>query len=251
MKIKYIIFLYFASSCNLDASRNQEEFTGSGGLTIIVNNGSESNGTQHAYQNADHLSSQSTGVRTSAINGTEPNLSKKLYDFYEHQLKNAQDMSNGITGWIGNNKLATTGIGLLCGYSYIFYQIYRANLIINNPNSWSNWHNGRTLEDLFATPQSSLESDLLFAIQTRYVHPANPTDFIYSLVQSSNSLNFEMSILQNQISRYKWLETCCCMPLFFINTQEFAILQERHRKLSFIKHLFASWCAAYKIERNS
>ena len=251
MKIKYIISLWIVSSYSLHASHNPNEPIRADGITIIVNNSSESSGTQQAYQKADLFSSQNTGVSTMATNGTEPNLSKKIYDFYEQQLKNAQGMSNGIAGWIQNNKLQSASIGLLCCYSSIFYQIYRSNLSINDPNSWSNWHNGSSLEDLLATPQARLESDLLFAIQTRYVHPENPTDFIYSLVQSSNSLSHEMSILQDQISRYKWLETCYCMPLFFTNTQELSILQEKHRKLSFIKHLFASWCAAYKIDKNS
>ncbi len=150
-----------------------------------------------------------------------------------------------------NNSLKTTGVGLLFLYGCINYQIYQSNLIINNPQSWSNWHHGRSLEDLFATPQSALETDLLFAIQTKYVHPINPTDFIYSLMQSSIGLNKEMQIIQDQIWIYTWLQTCYCMPAFFTNPEELAVLQEKHRKLAFIKHLFASWCATYKIERNS
>jgi hypothetical protein len=131
------------------------------------------------------------------------------------------------------------------------YKIHRTNLIFNDVNSWSNWQSGRSLDDLFAMSHQKLESDLLFEIQTRYVHPCNPTDFIYSIVQSSTSLNTELEILHEQISRYKWLETFQCMPLFFIHKNELEALQEKHRKLSFMKHIFASWCANYKINKNS
>ena len=129
--------------------------------------------------------------------------------------------------------------------------IHKNYTIINDPSSWSNWHYGQSLQDLFATPQSVLESDLLFAIQTKYVHPINPTDFIYSIVQSSLSLKEEIKIVEQQIWYYQWLAKCQILPLFFLTTQELEDLKEQHRKLLFMQHIFASWCAHYKIDKNN
>ena len=169
----------------------------------------------------------------------DPDFKKKLYDFYQEQSKKLQEASINITTWAQANKLKTMGIVLLLSYSCIAYQIYRANLIINATQSWSNWHNGRNLEDLFATPQNKLEADLLFAIQTRYVHPVNPTDFIYSIVQSSNSLQEEINILEEQIMRYTWIKKAQCMPLFFIDEQELESLQDKKKKLAFLKYILS------------
>ena len=221
-------------------------------ITLNTANQAQVNQQSNFKQEANNISTQNTDVTTKYTrHDTEPNFKQNLYDMYEEQRKKAQETSTDIIAWIQDNRLATVGLGVLISYSYIMYKIHRTNLIFSDVNSWSNWHSGRSLDDLFAMSHHKLESDLLFEIQTRYVHPGNPTDFIYSIVQSSVSLNSEIDTLQEQISRYKWLATFQCMPLFFINTKELEALQEKHRKLSFMKHIFASWCANYKINKNN
>lgn len=252
MKIKYISFLLIINPYIFKASQNQDStlnYPGLPSINISIHNGSETIATQQNKQQADHFSTQNTGVSTKLI--PEPNFKKQLYEYYEQQSKIFNETSTDVVTWVKNNKFKTVGIGLLIFYSYISYQIYQADLIINDHNSWSNWHNSKSIEDLFETPHHKLESDLLFTIQTKYVHSINPTDFIYSLVQSSISLNAEIKIVQDQISRYAWIKTCQCMPLFFIETDDLKALEEKNRKLAFIKHLFSSWCATYKIDKNS
>jgi len=142
-------------------------------------------------------------------------------------------------------------MSLLAGYGCIAYKIYTANQLINNPSSWSNWKKEKTLEDLFTIPQSKLEADLLYEFQSRYIDSDNPTDFIFSIVQSSVSLQNEIDVVKRQIIRYQWIAACKGYRLLFLNPDSLQILQEKHRKLTFIKHIFASWCANYKIEKNS
>lgn len=259
MKIKTIIFALIMYVSLTHTQQNIPTETtaypaGTSVFNIHINTANKAGLTQHNQmdQEANHTSTQKTAVTTNVITeDSGSDYKQKLYDFYEEQSKKFHDASTGAITWIKNNKLKTTGTIMLLCYSIIAYKIYRSNAIINDPNSWSNWHNSRSLDDLFAIPQATLEANLLFAIQTRYVHPVNPTDFIYSIVQASNSLQEEMKEIREQISRYKWIESCHCMPLFFIDEQELTSLQEKHRKLSFLKHIFASWCANYKIDKNS
>jgi hypothetical protein len=218
-------------------------------ITLNTANRADLNQINDCNQQANHTAIQKTDVATDV--GNNPCLQQQLYDFLHQQSVKAQGASLEIFNWMQHNKIKTTGIGVLLVYSCIALQLYRANMIINDPNSWSSWHHGRSLQDLFATEQSALESDLLFAIQTRYVHPTNPTDFIYSIVESSVSLKHEIQVVQNQIWRYEWLAKCQCLPLFFIDMSELETLKERHRKLLFMQHLFASWCARYKIDKNN
>jgi hypothetical protein len=255
MNIKMLIFSLMIYSSIVYSQQNiPSQPAGNTVVHVHVNTANKAGVTQQNQleQQADHFSTQSTDVKTNLTSEkNDPSLQQQLYDFYQDQSKKIKETSIDTIRWIKDNKLKTASIAILSCYSYIAYQIYQANGIINDLNSWSNWHNSRSLNDLFATPQATLESDLLFAIQTRYVHPVNPTDFIYSIVQASNSLQKEMLILQEQIARYKWLQKSRCMALFFIDEQEIASLQEKHRKLSFLKHIFSSWCANYKIDKNS
>lgn len=247
MKSHSIFFIFIISTYTICTQSNEKKHMPSS-VTISINSANQAHLNQQNdfNQQANHLAMQKTQITTQQ----EPNFGQKLYDFYKQQLQKSQQVSTSTITWINNNKIKTISAGLLITYSYIFYQIYQANLIINSPDSWSNWHNNRSLEDLFAIPQNKLESDLLFSIQTRYVHPVNPTDFIYSIVQSSISFNKEMQVLEDQILRYQRLKQCQSLPFFFIDAQELALLQDKHKKLSFIKHIFTSWCATYKIDKN-
>ncbi len=228
--------------------------TGPTTVTINLNTANSASLSQQNQvdQHANHNSTQQTHVKTDAImSDSDPDFKKKMYDFYQKQSVNFHETSGNIATWINNHKLKTACMTLLLCYSTIIYKIYESNEIINNPNSWSNWHNSKSLEDLFETSQSQLESDLLLAIQTRYVHPVNPTDFIYSIVQASNSLQEEIKVLEEQISRYAWIKKAGCMSLFFIDDQKLETLQSKNKKLLFIKYILSSWCANYKIDKNS
>ena len=255
MNIKTILVFFMIYSLTLHSQQNIPiPNNGSTTVTINLNTANTAGLTQQNQldQHANHHSTQKTNVTTDTNTELiDPDFKKKLYDFYQEQSKNLQQASGNVSTWIKDHKLKTLGITLLLGYSCIAYQIYRSSAIIDNSQSWSNWHNGRSLEDLFTTPQNKLEADLLFAIQTRYVHPVNPTDFIYSIVQSSNSLQEEIKVLEEQIARYRWIKKASCMPLFFIDEQELESLQDKHKKLLFLKYILSSWCANYKIDKNS
>ncbi len=255
MNIKTILVLLMIYSLSLSCQQNIPiPNTGATNVIINLNTANTAGLTQQNQldQHANHSSAQKTEVKTDTkMELIDPEFKKKMYDFYQEQSRRLQEASADIITWAKMNKLKTMGITLLLGYSCIAYQIYRSNAIINDPQSWSNWHNSRCLEDLFTTPQNKLEADLLFAIQTRYVHPVNPTDFIYSIVQSSNSLQEEIKVIEEQITRYKRIQSMQCMPLFFIDEQELESLQEKNRKLAFLKYILSSWCANYKIDKNS
>jgi hypothetical protein len=255
MNLKTILVLLMIYSLTLSCQQNiPVPNTGATHVVINLNTANTAGLTQQNQldQHANHTSTQRSQVKTDTnMELIDPDFKKKIYDFYQEQSKMLQESYADITTWTQMNKLKSLGIMLLLGYSCITYQIYRSNLIINDSSSWSNWHNGRTVEDLFTTPQNKLEADLLFAIQTRYVHPINPTDFIYSIVQSSNSLQEEMKVLEEQITRYKRIKSLECMPLFFITDEDLDSLQEKNRKLAFLKYILSSWCANYKIDKNS
>lgn len=202
-------------------------------------------------QKAQHSSTQKTDAPTQAISLLSQDVPQQLYDFCDKQRQKAQTESMHFVSWIFNNKIKTAATIILTSYAVIQYQIYQASLIINSPQAWSNWQNNKSLTDLFAIDHSTLESDLLRAIQARYVHPSNPTDFIYSIVQASNCLHHEIKIVEEQLNRYAWIKACKTTDLFLISLKDIEAVAEKHKKLLFLKHIFSSWCANYKIDKNS
>lgn len=190
----------------------------------------------------------STDVRASATN---VNKNQTWNDFYEQQKKNGLESANDFISWINNHKPVTACVAIASCYSCIVYQIYTANLIIFDPLAWSCWKSEKSFEELLAMPRAALESDLLHTFQNRYIHPTNPTDFIYSLVQSSISLEKEIQTINQQIRRYEWIVKCYSSRFFFINAKSIEVLREKKERLLFIKHIFASWCADYKMEKNN
>lgn len=249
MKLYATLFIFIIHSSSLyaydHAAQTDEKKQTVVNVHVHTANQASLNQSNSSHQNAHHTSIPQTSVTT--ISKNEPSLQDQLHDYYQE----IQDSSASFVTMIQHNKIKAVAMGCACLYSSIAYQIYRTNSSLNDQNSWSNWRHNMSIEDLFASSQSSLEADLLFAIQTRYVHPTNPTDFIYSIVQASNRLQEEMIRLEEQITRYQWLEKCRCMTIFFLEPQGLLQLQEKHKKLAFIKHIFASWCANYKIEKNS
>ena len=178
------------------------------------------------------------------------NFQQLFSDFYTNQEKYCKEIGGDLYLWADDHAIELLCSALLASYSYIAYQMYAANQIIFDQLAWSNWQGDKKLEELFAIPQATLESELLFAFQHSYIDQQHPTDFMYSLVQSSISLNYEIAIVKLQIDRYQWIAACQCSRFFFINADSIAILQDKYKKLLFMKYIFASWCAHYKIEQH-
>ncbi|MGZ6250578.1 MAG: hypothetical protein ACXWL2_00965 [Candidatus Chromulinivorax sp.] len=194
---------------------------------------------------ANHKNDIQTQVHTNQIN-----WQKQLNDIFQERLNLIKKNSEQASDWVQSHKIISVSLFCSTIYGYLFYQIYTANQIINDPNAWCNWNYKRTIDDLFVIPQKQLESEILFAVQNRYVDKENPINFIYSIVQVLQAIQEETLVLQNQINRYDLILKCYCNNIFFITQQDLIDLQEKQRKLSFIKHILTSWCASYKIDKN-
>jgi hypothetical protein len=182
------VYALLGSNLNLGSSSSQ---------TFNINNDSKFNA--EVVQKA---------VVTSDVNQSQ-SIATLQDNYFEKNKKYLERTAEDFLSWIKNNTLQISCAALLAYYSYLLYQIYVAHQIIFNPSSWSNWQGDRSLEELFAVPQSKLEAELLYVFQNRHIDLHNPTDFIYSLVQSSLSLEREIYIVHQQITRYESIAACC------------------------------------------
>lgn len=235
----------FIMLTNKAMSENKEPFV------INVNVNTANTAALDQKNSTEHISAPNNTTSTNVTLHDHQHVYQPLYDWCNQQSTVCKKNTTGALHWVLSNKIKSTVFTITTLYAYCLYQIYYANNMINKHASWSHWHHAKSLEELFACPQQQLEDDLLFEIQTKYVHPHNPTDFIYPLVEASNALQAEIQIIQDQISRYEVITQCRALPLFLIKKDDLAVLQEKYKKILFIKHIFASWCAHYKIDKNS
>lgn len=212
----------------------------------------------HISLTQNQASDQATTQKNEQFQETSSNLIQtnqhsqiNIQQTLSNQLDACKGIIASIITYVGNNKIKCSCAGLATLYSYIAYQIYSRDQIMNAPTSWANWHNGCTFEEFMSFPASSSGSDLLQEVQTRYADPDNPTNFIYSLVEFTKTLQGDIKNAEELVTIYSWLDKAQCAHLFFIDSSVIAAAQAKLHKLLFIKHIFATWYASYKIEKNS
>jgi len=252
-------FFYFLLACGFIYVQN---VIADNQPSLVIPPGSPVYVTNNYFQNKQSQSQESdlksdltqqglTQNQASNSNSLAVNTPQTWNYIYEQVHKNYSDNKDILLQLLDEYKITLSCSVILAAYTYILYQIHCSHIIIHDSRAWSNWNHGKTLEQLFAISQHQLETELLFAFQHRYIHPTNPTDFMYSLVQSSISLQQEIDLVQQQIQWYQWIIACRCSRVFFIDDAALVVLQDKQRKLAFMKHIFSSWCANYKIEKNS
>ena len=249
MKQRYIlVILYCIFAVDFYANQNQS----SGGESInsplpyVVEIYNE---PIFKIRNANDCHQKSHSESNPIIN-VNSDMSKMLSDALHDQGTACKGFVVDCFTWVNNNKIQSACITLLAIYSFVACQTYRLNRIIHDESSWMNWKSCKSIDDFLAISQKELERELVHAIQARYVHPVNPTDFIYSMVQFSTAIENEIEVMEQQIMLYQLIETSCTSKIFFIDATDLAKLQDKFRKLNFIKHIFISWCADYKIEQS-
>jgi len=231
MKLYYTYLVYILSAAFLQANPQ-----------TVVNNNITLNTNQNSENNnkLDNKSLQTNEQMQAAL--------QKTFNDAQEMYKNA---TTSIIDYIKNNKIKCSCITLASFYAYISYQIYTKQQVVDNPSAWSNWYNNYSIEELFAIPGEKLGGELLHEIQSRYADPENPTNFIYSLVQFSKILQAEIDALEDQKTIYTWIQRMHCNQIFFIDNNAITEIQTKIHKVLFLKHIFTTWYATYKIERNS
>ena len=205
---------------------------------------------QKSTQNSEQL--QDITSNMSQFNQqNQSSMQESLQNILNNQIESCKDFATNIVAYMYKNKIKCACVGLTTIYAYISYLIYSKHQVIAAPLSWCNWHNGCTFEEFLTIPADKTGAELLHEIQSRYADPEDPTNFIYSLVQFTKALQNEIEKLEELMTIYTWLEKTKCSHLFFVDTITISTTQAKLHKLLFIKHVFATWYATYKIEKNN
>jgi uncharacterized protein YlbG (UPF0298 family) len=144
--------------------------------------------------------------------------------------------------------LGTTAV--LGGYIYTCAYIVKANKYLEKADNWINWRSDIPFDILITTPQNELAKELILEIQRRYSNAQNPTDFISPLILFIQTIDAEMDTIKNYTDVY-WLITKMHVQMLLpINQKQFSTLHEKYKKLLYLKNIFLSWAAEYKVSHN-
>jgi len=143
--------------------------------------------------------------------------------------------------------IATTALG---SYLYGCHEWNKANKFLSRKDIWCAWHEEMALDSLVAVPQRDLAAELILEIQRRYSNTNNPTDFLEPLITFVKEIESEISIISKLKRAYYVFSRTHLSALFPINEKLFVSLDAKLQRSIYLKNLFLSWAAEYKISHN-
>ena len=142
------------------------------------------------------------------------------------------------------------GFGALAaGYGYLCYIIASGNSYLAQKDSWANWRQDLTLEQLLAIPQPQFAKELVQEIQRRYTDPAAVTDIVRPLGTFMKVIEKEEEQLLWYQNAFSWLQYSKATAIIPLSTCQFAKLGEKLQRLIYFKNAFQSWAAQYQLEQ--
>ena len=135
-------------------------------------------------------------------------------------------------------------------YLFICYLLIRGNNYLGRLDIWSSWKVDISLYNLYAIPHEKISRELLIEIQKRYTRSDKPTDFMLPIINFLYDIDKEITQLNFYRKLYVWLKRLRLHYIMPLNTQRFMSIKERLKRTLFIKNIFLTWAAHYKIEHN-
>lgn len=158
--------------------------------------------------------------------------------------------SNVLAQSLYDLKYHLAGIISVGIYSFFLYSVSKGNAYLSSIKSWSRWKEEMPLNDLLATPAHSLSQDLILEIQRRYTSAEAPTDFISSLITFIKDIDHEIITIKRYNNLISWLKKLHISALFPIKNKLVAKIPEILNRLSYIRNIFLTWAAQYKIDQH-
>lgn len=155
-----------------------------------------------------------------------------------------------IVSYISNNRCQIAGISLAALYLYLFSKVIKGNKYLGRKDSWALWKCDCSLVQLLEIPQKQLSQELLLEIQRRYTSIEKPIDFISSLIAFMHNIDQEIAYTKYFISLEAWLRAFRISLFFPINRKRFSQAPDNLNRLIYIRNLFLTWAAHYKIDQN-
>ncbi len=203
--------------------------------------------TDPSYQN------NNTVVNTNLLTSFQQQIqafvdyTKAGQDFVKTKLTNFSDF---MIAYAKENsmQLSVGAVGAI--YAGIWFRFIYLHHRIFKPDTWASWKNKSDLDELQSISQAQLSRELVLAIQKKYQAADKIADFITPLMAFIVDVNSEMNHINSFIWQYESLKKIKLIALFPGYGKTVKLLREKLKRLLFLKNVFGSWMAEYKISMN-
>lgn len=191
----------------------------------------------------------------SFINNNAPESPKETAESTQNYLKKTLDSINvnSITDtayqYCSDNKYYIAALFMAGSYGYSFYKVRTIQGYVDNALTWSAWKKDVSFDALLTIPHDQLTRDLMMVIQTRYVSPQNPADFLTPLITFSKEITQELELVKSYHNYITWCTQFRLQKILPISDLLLTQLTERKQRVLYIHTLFQSWLAQYKLEQ--
>lgn len=145
-------------------------------------------------------------------------------------------------------QLSIGAIGAL--YAGIWFRFIFLHHRIFKKESWSSWKNKTNFDELQSIPHTQLARELIMAIQKKYQTADKIADFVTPLMAFIVDINTEITNLNSFIWQYESLKKIKLIALFPGYGKTMKLVREKLKRLVYLKNVFGSWMAEYKINMN-
>jgi len=165
-------------------------------------------------------------------------------------LQHIDEWPEKFARFLYQQRFFIAGGSILAAYLWLCRSCVNGNKYLEQTDTWAAWHQELVLEELLAMPQHELAKDLVVEIQRRYSNPKNPTDFLSPLISFMREIDREIALTQYYIKLYMILQRTHANAILPVNTTRFATICDVQRRLAYLRNVFLTWAAEYKVNHN-
>lgn len=228
------------SEATLDATQTNEQASAMNASTqAIAQNSTDLENTQTTSTN------QSLNNKNDNTNTNNVNIFTQFFNTITH---NAPDNTISLKNFFIQNKKKIVFYSAATIYVGIYAHLLCENYYLKRSDLWASWRQEKQFEQLCIKTNNDLMHELLQDIQRIYIDAKQPDNFILPMTQFLGATDKEMLRIKRYLSITTWIKRFRLSFFFPISPQSLLLAQSRITRLSFVRHVFASWAAEYKMD---
>jgi len=193
-----------------------------------------------------YLSNPGSGLKTAAFHGIHA-----ANQLVNEMINTTRTICKKTKQFTQKHKYYLIPSAILTSYITALFCVSRGNSYLDKKELWSAWKKEIATQDLILDNNNSeLVKNLLLEIQTRHMDKNNPIDFITPLANFIKNMEQEKRSLTFYANIYNMLKSSHLLKLFPVDKTCFHKVEDQIQRLHFIRSIFLTWAARYKIEQN-
>ena len=194
-----------------------------------------------------NLESQSQMEQFSQQTSTETRISTKTIRSMFDEMDQMRLKSQSYI--IGMNKFKLFLYAFALAYGATWLIIKKSTILIEDPDSWSNWRAGVSLENFLSLPQKELGYELAITVQKKYLNFNKPHDTITPVSKFLHDIEKETNRLKRFVKLATYMDKLYLTKIFPFTKAKIEVAREKIGRLAYLKNVFLTWTTERNMEQ--